>query len=104
MWACNVVIVEDDRNYYLLIYWFPPDTFVHALKKKPIYSCEVVVHTFILGSGGRGSWIWGQAWSWGNSSNSQGYTEKSYFEKQKQNSFTWARVSTFVVMGLLMMR
>lgn len=34
MWACNVVIVEDNRNYYLLIYWFPPDTFVHALKKK----------------------------------------------------------------------
>lgn len=34
MWACNVVIVEDDPNYYLLIYWFPPGTFVHALWKK----------------------------------------------------------------------
>lgn len=46
-----------------LIYWFLPATFIHALNN-PIYSCVMVVHTFILSSEGRGSWIWGQACEW----------------------------------------
>lgn len=107
MWACNVVIVEDDRNYYLLIYWFPPDTFVHALKKNPftvvrwwytpLFSAlEAEGVGFEVKHGLESSMV-------KHDLATARDTQKSLIEKQKQNSFTWARVSTFVVMGLLML-